>query len=216
MSGFELVFENEIRIYRSVLGVLQTNCYLLVNPAIRHAVVVDPGDEGGEIKAFCQKEQWEIESIWLTHGHYDHICGLDGLRTRGVPPVLMHEADAAMLTDAHQNLSVFLGIHYQTTAPEFTVKSDVHRTFIGQDVSILHTPGHTPGGICFYMGNVLISGDTLFRFSVGRTDFPRGNTDQLMESIYKKLLILPDETMVFPGHGRPTTIGEEKTGNPYL
>ena len=213
---FTLVFKKEIELYRASLGVFETNCYILVHTIVQKALVVDPGDEGFEIYSFCRSQGWEIETIFLTHGHWDHIGGVNELRKQTEAPVLIHEADASMLTDAHLNLSIFIGDPFCAESADSLVSRDAQLKFGPLMLNMLHVPGHTRGSVCLYTNDILIAGDTLFKHNVGRTDLPGGNENQLMHAIQTKLLALPDSTTVFPGHGPETTIEEEKKIQAYL
>ena len=155
----------------------------------------------------------------LTHGHADHIAGVTLLR-ENFPDikVCIHKLDSEMLTDQRHNLSALAGIGFSAGPAEtLLVEGDIIEA-AGIELRVLHTPGHTPGGISLYCGNqqIVFTGDTLFAESVGRTDFPNGSFTQLIESIKEKLLVLPEKTIVYPGHGPSTTIAQEKKQNPYL
>ena len=155
----------------------------------------------------------------LTHGHADHIAGLNLLREKwpGIK-VAIHTDDAGMLTNPMTNLSVMTGVSFSAEAAEIIIEAEGEVALGPITFEVFHTPGHTPGGICLYCRDegVVFAGDTIFASSIGRTDFPGGNYEQLIESIKSKLLVLPDETKVYTGHGPATTIGTEKECNQYL
>jgi len=209
-----------MKIDRYILGEFQTNCYVVrVDESARDCLVVDAGLDARELVESLVRAELTPAAVVLTHGHADHIVGLEALRGQfpGLK-VYIHKLDAAFLADPQANLSALAGVAF-TTEPADVLLADgdrVEEAGIGLDV--LHTPGHTPGGICLYAqeDKAVFAGDTLFADSVGRTDFPGGNMSQLIESIKTKLFVLPDETTVYPGHGMRTTIGREKRSNPFV
>lgn len=174
------------------------------------------GAEGERLVALVKEKRWELQAILLTHGHGDHIGGVQALVDAFHVPVYIHEKDDVFLKDSQVNLSANMGLNV-------TVNADVHHVTDGQklqlgahEFTVLHTPGHTPGGVCYYGNGLVLAGDTLFQESVGRTDFPGGSFDDLVFGIQDKLFPLPEETVVYPGHGPETTIGHEKTYNPFV
>lgn len=199
---------------RIVLGPLQTNCYLVVCPDSRSAIVIDPADQAEKILKAARQKTARIEQILLTHMHPDHIAALPDLRKATGAKVLAHRLDVDLLNNSGR----FFGIQ-QDQIPSLLpdVQLDGGETItVGQlSGTIIHTPGHTPGCICLQMGHNLFSGDTLFCQGIGRMDLPGGNPDNMIASI-QKLFTLPDETAVYPGHGPSTTIGAEKRDNPYV
>ncbi len=203
-----------------VLGEYATNCYVLQkSESSKDCLIIDTGLEAGELVEFLRKEKLKAVAVVLTHGHIDHISGL--LKLRRVYPdikVYIHKLDAEMLTGDVGNLSMLTGEQFTTDPADFLVKEGDVISEAGIILKVLHTPGHTPGGICLYSENdgIVFSGDTLFADSVGRTDFPGGSMAQLIKGIVEKLLPLPDETIVYPGHGPQTTIAREKEYNPFL
>ena len=200
-----------MEIKRLIVGPLATNCYILTHN--KKAVVIDPGAEPERILDFLSSRNLEVRFVINTHGHADHILA-DDIFGR---PVYIHRDDAPFLKDSSLNMSDFLGL-------PFTVKTNDIKLLDGKDsiefegvkLEIIHTPGHTPGGICIKAEDFLFSGDTLFLHSVGRTDIPYANHKELIKGIKEKLLVLPENTKVFPGHGEFTTIAEEKLNNPFL
>ncbi|MCI0498279.1 MAG: MBL fold metallo-hydrolase [Planctomycetales bacterium] len=204
-----------------ILGDFQTNCYC-VRPDASAAtcLVIDPGLEPEPLVHFLRRQNLEPAAIALTHGHADHIGGVETLR-RHWPKVqvAIHKDDALMLTAPAENLSILAGCMVQTRPAEVILDSEsIDYKAAGLRFKILHTPGHTPGGICLYSAedDTLFSGDTLFAGSVGRSDFPGGSHELLIQMITEKLLILPEKTRVYPGHGPATTLRNEKKFNPFL
>ncbi len=202
-----------------VLGAFATNCYVLrESVSVPRCVVVDAGMSPEPLVKFLHK--WELVPEWvlLTHGHGDHIAGLEKIREKWPDvEVAIHKADAEMLTDAGKNLSLMTGMEFVTKEADFLLEEGPC-SFGGFDFEVLSTPGHTPGSVGFWFKgeNVLFSGDTLFLEGIGRSDFPGGNGGQLLTSIRKKLYLLPDDAQVYPGHGPETTIGHEKRYNPFV
>lgn len=204
-----------------VLSDFEANCYCVRKSAQqKKCLIIDPGLNPEPLIRFLRTNEFEPVSILLTHGHVDHIGGVESLREYWPEvEVTIHEDDAEMLTNPALNLSIMAGTMVQTRPAEVCLKStDLYYTAAGLRFQILHTPGHTPGGICLYSAKdeVLFAGDTLFAGSVGRTDFPSGSHEALIEGIKNKLLTLPEQTNVYPGHGPTTTLLAEKKHNPFL
>lgn len=216
----------EIKIGRMVLGVCQTNCYFLYREGAHETIVVDPADKGANIYSALLKNGFQVAGILLTHGHFDHIWGLDGLRdaanaaaeAEGGGPVQAYacEAERELLKSARMNVSEQAGRACETYADVY-VKDGQEITLAGMTCTVIATPGHTAGGCCYYFeeAGILVSGDTLFAESVGRTDFPTGSMGTLVRSVKDRLFVLPEDTRVYPGHGESTTIGYEKKNNPF-
>jgi hydroxyacylglutathione hydrolase len=208
-----------IKVERFELGELQTNAYLLINEKTSKALVIDPGMNPRSLKNKIEKLSLDVEAILLTHAHFDHIAGVDELRSFTNAPVYIHPLEADWLSDPKKNGS----LRWPEVTPPITTSPAEFDLAHGQilqllDISIrvLHTPGHSPGSVSFLYENLLFGGDVLFRLSIGRSDLPGGNLRELSNSIRQTLFALPDNTTVFPGHGPNTTIGYERHHNPYV
>lgn len=191
------------------VGMLETNCYLVSNDENKEAVITDPGDSADFIAQCIEERGVKPVAILLTHAHADHILALEEIREKYDIPVYVHEADEDMLKDGYKNLG---NISIHLTDKDVKLKGGEKLIIGGMEIQPLHTPGHTPGGCCYYFpeGGFVLAGDTMFFRSWGRTDFPGGNERDLMESIRKKLLPLPENTLVYPGHERATDIKSER------
>jgi len=207
------------------VGALQCNCSILGDEASGEAIVVDPGDEIPRILALLQLHKLTVKQILITHAHIDHIAGAARLQALTGAPVLYNQNDLPLVKMMAVQAG-WLGVETPEVRPPDDTLDEGKVISIGAvsngspalTGSILHTPGHTQGSICLYLPeqNLLLAGDTLFAGSVGRTDLPGGDGPMLLRSIHSKLLPLPDETVVLPGHGPKTTIGEERETNPVL
>ena len=212
-----------LRIENIVLGMCATNCYLIFDDSVAEgtrpeAVIVDPAADAYAIRDMINSYGVEPVAILLTHGHFDHILAVDALRKEYGIKAYALLAEKQILSDAGNNLSLpFTGRAISIEADEYLMDSEVI-TLAGRDIKVINVPGHTIGGACYYFVNdkVLISGDTLFANSVGRSDFPTGSGATLIRSIKEKLLTLPDDIKVYPGHNESTTIGFEKKNNLFL
>jgi glyoxylase-like metal-dependent hydrolase (beta-lactamase superfamily II) len=209
-----------MKIDRLILGAYETNCYVLrKTEAARDCLIIDTGLESGKLLDFLGDNKLKPTALVLTHGHIDHIAGLPTLRSNWPEiKVYIHKLDAEILTDPKCNLSIMTGRNFTAGPVDFTIDEPDIIEQADIKLTVLHTPGHTPGGISLYSAEqgIVFVGDTLFADSVGRTDFPGSDTSRLINSIKEKLLTLPDRTIVWPGHGPRTTIEREKTHNPYL
>lgn len=200
------------------LGMVRTNCYMIYNDDTKQAVIVDPADNGAYIKSKLEEKGLTIQAVLLTHGHFDHIMAAEYLRKTYQVPIMAHEREKEILENANHNLSGAMGgDSFSLKADDFLKDGDCLE-LIGTKITVLYTPGHTIGGVCYFFEkeNFLISGDTLFQGSVGRTDFPTGSMSTLIHSIKEKLSILGDDVVVYPGHEEETSIGRERKFNPYI
>ena len=195
-----------------VVGPVQTNCYFLYREDTKDCVIVDPGDEAKRIKKFIEDQELHPVAILLTHGHFDHVMAVDSVRAAYHIPVYAAEAEKETMQDASINLSINMGGAMLSVEADHWLKDGETITLLDQEVRCILTPGHTVGGMCFYFpkAGMLFSGDTLFQESVGRTDFPGGSEAAIINSIKEKLLKLPGNTDVYPGHMDTTKIDNEK------
>lgn len=201
------------------LGAMQTNCYILQSEKSKATVIIDPGAEAERLIRDLRSMDADVRAVLLTHAHGDHIGAVEKLRVEFSAPLYIHPEDVSMLMDSNKNFSAMMGPGIACKNPEHLVKDGEILTFDDEiSLKVLHTPGHTSGGVCYYSADlgILFSGDTLFAESIGRTDFPGGSYSTLIENIQDKLMILPDETRVFSGHGPETSIGWEKDHNPFI
>lgn len=199
-----------MQIYTVPAGVLRANSYIVTENGA-DAVLIDCG--GAQPLAFARQRGLNIRSVLLTHGHFDHIAGCAELQAAGAQ-IGCAEAEKSLLTSP-ANLAAEMGVRIPAFSLDFTFQDGDELDFCGLKFTVLATPGHTPGGVCFLCGDSLFTGDTLFCESVGRTDFPGGSTSQLRESV-KKLLALPGNLTVYPGHDEPTTLEHERMFNPFV
>ena len=206
----------KLKIEQRVIGMVATNVYLGINMETKEAFLVDPADRAEDIAQWIRQDGVTLKAILLTHGHFDHIGAVAGLKKEFQVPVYAMGAETVVMEDSTLNLSA-------NWASAFTVKCDHELTdeekfqVAGFDIVAYHTPGHTKGGACYYIEEeqVLFSGDTIFCHSVGRTDLPTGSMGELRRSVQRMLQILPDATRVMPGHECDTSVADEKRYNPY-
>ena len=199
------------------IGVCATNCYYVYRDGFTDVIVLDPADRGGDIYRSITGKGFHIGAILLTHGHFDHIWGAEELREKSGTKIYAYEKEQPLCESSQLNLSAQMG-RACTIKPDYYLK-DGEEVRVGDlTCKLLATPGHTAGSCCYYFENdgVVMSGDTLFCQSVGRTDFPTGSMSDIVRSVKEKLMVLPDEVKVYPGHGEITTIGFERENNPFL
>ena len=206
-----------MKIEKFVLGSMGTNCYLVINEETKELVIVDPATCPDYVVGHVKSNGYVPQAIFLTHAHFDHVMGIDGWVKEFGIPVYLHEEEKKILGDPELNLSGLFGTSYSYGGVQ-CLKDGQEITIAGLTFKVIHTPGHTCGGCCYYCEEegVLISGDTLFYQSVGRSDFPTGSMGTLVRSIKEKLFCLPDDVMVYPGHNDATCIGDEKKYNPFV
>ena len=205
-----------LKIGKIVMGSVQTNCYFLYQENENKIIVVDPADRGEYLYNAFTEAGLEVAAILLTHAHFDHIWGCNKLRELTGVQVFAWEEEKELCESAKLNVSEDVGRPYTVTV-DWYLKDGEKVNVEGMEFTVIGTPGHTQGSCCYYFekDNILISGDTLFEGSVGRSDLPTGNEATLIRSLKERLMTLPDETLVFPGHGNGTSIADEKKYNPF-
>ena len=207
----------ELMVGGVVVGLFQENCYIIGSKQTGEAVCVDPGDEVDEIKALAREMRVKITKIACSHGHLDHIMAVRALKEETGAPFLLHQLDLEIARNMPASAwNMLQRRELPTPDPDAFLADGDDVEIPGISLKVIHTPGHTPGSICLYAPGILFSGDTLFQGSIGRTDMPGGSFSQIMDSIITRLLELPDETIVRPGHMDQTTIGLERRGNPFI
>lgn len=199
------------------VGPIGTNCYFLMNEDTKELVVVDPGGDGARLIREIRNLGYTPSAVLLTHGHFDHAMSAKELKDAFAVAVYAHEEEKETLENPMYNVSRMIGKMQKYEADIFVKDNEVLH-LAGFSIKVLHTPGHTPGGVSYYVEEqkLVFSGDALFCQSIGRTDFPNGSASQLIRSVSEKLLTLPDDVQVLPGHDQLTTIGFEKQYNPYF
>ena len=214
------MLKNEAMIVKGLeLGLFLSNCYIVGSEKTKEGMIIDPGAEAGLILKTAAELGLSIKLIVATHLHADHIAALAQVKDTTKAKFAVHEAEGTkkMTQVFNQMLSPFLGGSFRSLPKPDRLLHEGDTVEIGElGFRVLHTPGHSPGGICLLGHGVVFCGDTLFNYSIGRTDFPGGSYGQLMDSIHTKLMVLTDETRVLPGHGPETTIGVEREWNPFL
>ncbi|GFN36317.1 MBL fold metallo-hydrolase [Tepidimicrobium xylanilyticum] len=205
-----------MKVIRIPAGVYAANCYIVYSENSKEGIVIDPGGDVDDIMSHIKELGLNIKYIILTHGHGDHIGGVKGIREYTKAPVAVHKDDEYMLKDGMANFSSTMVMGTIELNADILLEDGDELTFGDLKAEIIHTPGHTPGGITIKIGDSLFTGDTLFAGSIGRTDFPRSSFATIMDSIKNRLIIYPDDTKVYPGHGPSSTIKNEKASNPFI
>ena len=204
--------ENKIFLKMFTVGILEENCYLLADPETKDACIIDPGAEPNKIKEVLRKESLNLNFIINTHGHGDHIAANGAFKA----PIYIHRLDKDFLKDPAKNMSRMF-IFSVTSPPASKILEDNDTIALGSlSLAVIHTPGHTPGSISIKTGDIIFTGDALFKGAVGRTDFDYGDEALLLRSIKERLLVFGDDTVIYPGHGEPSTVGAERRTNPFL
>lgn len=209
---------SKVKVEKIVMGMYQTNCYYAYLEDSKDIIVVDPADSGEYLFDLFTEKGFKVSAILLTHGHFDHIYGVKALKELSGAKVYAFSDENRLLSDEDLNCSVSLSGRSVRLEADTLLSDGEMITLAGMDISVIHTPGHTEGSASFYIKEegLLFSGDTLFSGSVGRSDLPTGNGRTLINSIKDKLMVLPPDVRVFPGHGDETTIGFERKYNPFL
>lgn len=199
-----------------VVGPIEENCYVLKDEETNEGVIIDAGDNGQEILAYVKDNGIDVKLLVNTHGHWDHIGAVDVLRDALGVQLAIHREDALMLTASEEEMAVYSVFVGRKKPAEILLEDGDVINFGKSSLKVIHTPGHTRGGICLYGGGCLFSGDTLFASSVGRTDLPGGDYHEILHSVNVSLAQVADETKVYPGHGPASRMGRERRCNPYL
>ena len=197
------------------VGAFQENCYLVVDDATNRAVIVDPGSEGDLLVAAVERSGATLDAIWITHAHVDHVGAIASIKRKWDVPVYLHPLDRRLYDAASRQAEVY-GVPFEEPPPPDRDFSDGQLVKVGErELTVMHVPGHAPGHVVIHGEGIALVGDCLFAGSIGRTDLPFSNPPQLAASL-EKISALPPETIVYPGHGSETTIGQERVSNPFL
>jgi glyoxylase-like metal-dependent hydrolase (beta-lactamase superfamily II) len=210
----------QVKIDTIIVGAYQNNCYVVRKDERQgECILIDTGLETGPVVEFLRENELRPTALLLTHGHPDHIAGIKDIKEAfEAVKVFVHQQDVKMLQYWGTGRRIFAEVEIRADSADVSIEDGMRIEDAGLVLEVIHTPGHTPGGVCYYSAGagVLFSGDTLFLGSVGRTDFEYSNTEDLLNAVNKKLMVLPETTKVYPGHGPATTIRNEKRHNPYL
>lgn len=199
------------------VGPLDVNCYIAGCETHKVCAVIDPGDASGRILDKVSSLGWKVEKIINTHGHYDHVGANGKVKDQTSAPIYIHTEEATVLNHPDMaDMAAYFGLGVSPEPDQFIEDGDTIEICPCSSFQVVHTPGHSPGSVCLLSDNTLVTGDTLFRYSIGRTDLPGGDHTAMGRSLKERLLPLPDELAVLPGHGDPSRMGEEKKLNPFL
>lgn len=199
-----------------IVGDLDTNCYVVAAEHAAEAVIIDPGGDAGLVLDVVAAQNLDVKYILLTHGHWDHIGAVLEIARETGAKIGIHKLDEEALSKPSLSLAFMLGEKQEQIKPDFNLEDGQAITLGEMELKILHTPGHTPGGVSIHVADCLFTGDLLFYRSIGRTDFPGGSFETLIASVREKILQYPDHIKVYPGHGPSTTVGDERKNNPFL
>ena len=195
---------------------MRANCYIVTVPGTDFALVIDPGEYSEKLRVYLQEAGIKkLDYILLTHAHFDHITGVNDLKNEYSGKIVIHKSDEPFLSDGEKSLSYILRKPFHPIKADITVSDSDVLGFGGETVQVIHTPGHTPGSVCYKIGDSLFSGDTLFRLSAGRTDFPGGSNIDMKESMYR-LKSISENLKVYPGHDASTELNFERSNNPFM
>lgn len=207
--------EVALNVQTVTVGAFQENCYLVVDEKSGRAVIVDPGGEGDRLVAAIEKSGAELEAIWITHAHVDHVGAIASVKRKWDVPIYLHPLDRRLYDAAGRQAEVY-GVPFEEPPPPDREFADGQQVAVGDAVmTVMHAPGHAPGHVVIHGNGIALVGDCLFSGSIGRTDLPLSNPPQLAATL-QKIAALPADTIVYPGHGVETTIGEERISNPFL
>jgi hydroxyacylglutathione hydrolase len=204
-----------VKVKTLTVGAFQENCYLLIEESSQKGAIVDPGGEGETLLKEIERSRVTLEAIWITHAHVDHVGAIASIKDRWNVPVYLHPADRRLYEAAGRQAEVYGVPFEEPPAPDEDLIDGQKLKLGNAEMSVMHTPGHSPGHVVIHGNGIALVGDCLFAGSIGRTDLPMSNPQQLSESL-KKIASLPPDTVVYPGHGPDTTIGQEKVSNPFL
>lgn len=204
-------------VIKYVFGPLEVNSYLIGDPDSNSAFCIDPGGDPDLIIEDLKGKRWELKGILLTHAHFDHIAGAGHLKEKTNAPLYLHEKDVEIYRRAPDSMMRWLGVTMDFLPEiDYYLEENKELCLGNKALVVIHTPGHTPGSVCFYGGGCIFTGDLIFKGSVGRTDFPGGSTKDLIKSIIEKILPLPEDVEIFPGHGEMTDLKTEIENNPFI
>lgn len=202
--------------HRMILGTMTTNCYIAANETTKSAILFDAPADAEKILNYLNKKDLKLKYVFLTHAHFDHILALSEIIHATGAKLALHKDEVKYLNDASLNLAGIGNVVLPPFKEDVVFEDGDEFNFEGTEIKVIHTPGHTEGSVCYFFDNILISGDTLFKQNIGRSDFPLGNFEHEIISIKEKLMMLDDDVLVYPGHGFSTSIGKERKENPYI